>query len=100
MLSPRTLSGRESGTETDIYRRCRTQTIDAGTPTYAPTISFVAISVVRISQLNGGVAKLLTNIAPDRGIHGERVHKQHKGAYEKPGAQEHRADVHAVDLPW
>lgn len=43
----RTLSGMEVGEEMVIYRRCNTHIIDAGTPTYAPTISFMALSVVK-----------------------------------------------------
>jgi len=45
------------------------------------------------------VVRSLTDVTPNRGVHDEGVHKQHEAAYEKPGAQEHRADVHAVDLP-
>jgi hypothetical protein len=39
----RTLSGMEFGEEMVIYRRCKTQIIDAGTPTYTPTINFMAL---------------------------------------------------------
>lgn len=88
MLYARTLSGRESGAETDIYRQCRTQTIDAGTPTYAPTISFVAVSVVRIVNLLRQYRRLVkprTDIAPDRGVRGKGIHKQHETSYEEPG---------------
>ena len=70
---------------------------------YAPIISFVAVPVVGIVSslwLAGDVAKLLTYIAPNHGVHGKGVHKQHKGAYEKPGAQEHGSDVHTVVFPW
>lgn len=78
MLSARTLSGTESGAEMVMYRRCRTQTIDAGTPMYAPTISFVAVSVGRIvnpPHPGVGVTKSLTYVAPNRDVHGEGVRK-------------------------
>lgn len=32
-----------------VYRWCKTQIMDAGTPTYVPTINFVASSVVKMS---------------------------------------------------
>lgn len=70
---------------------------------YAPTISFVAVSVGRIvnlPRLDVGVAKPLTYIAPNHGVHGEGVRSQRKAAHEKPGTQEDRAGVHAIDLPW
>lgn len=103
LSSARTLSGRESGAETVIYRRCRTQTVDAGTPMYAPTISFVAVSVGRIvnpPRPHVGDAKSLTYVAPNRGVHDKGVCRQRKAAHEKPGTQEESVYVHAVDLPW
>lgn len=99
----RTLSGREWGEERVLYRRCRTQTIDAGTPIYAPIISFVAVFIVGLVNPqcpNRRVAKALTDIAPNYGVHGEGVHKQHETAYEEPGSQQHGVNIHAVDSPW